>query len=132
MTRMSSRRNGRLSGWLSGVLAVVLCLLMVTPDAAVAGKRKVVRKPIARVVKHAPAEEAMLPRDLSYSDEFDRAELIERMLNECRGIPYNALELAQTSGESLWLPAPTQLLTVRVLHPYCSELLRAYAPKTQV
>src|SRR6476659_9367448 len=34
--------------------------------------------------------------ELSYSDEFERAELVERMLNECRGIPYNAYELAQS------------------------------------
>jgi hypothetical protein len=70
--------------------------------------------------------------DLDYSEEFERADLIDRMLTECRGIPYNAYELAQTSGEALWLPAPIQLLVVRVRHPYCAELLRAYAPKRRV
>jgi hypothetical protein len=69
---------------------------------------------------------------LSYSDEYERAELVERMLAECRGIPYNAYELAQTSGEALWLPAPIQLVTVRVHHPYCPELLRTYARKSDV
>jgi hypothetical protein len=70
--------------------------------------------------------------ELSFSDEFDRAELVERMLAECKGIPYNAYELAQTSGEALELPAPIQLMTVRVHHPYCAELLRTYARKTRV
>ena len=72
------------------------------------------------------------PADLSLSEEFDRAELIERMLAECKGIPYNAFELAQTSGEALELPAPIQLMTVRVHHPYCTELMRTYARKTRV
>ena len=46
------------------------------------------------------------------------------MLAECRGISYNAYELARTSGEELWLPAPIQLMVVRVHHPYCADLLR--------
>ena len=69
---------------------------------------------------------------LSYSDEYERAELVDRMLTECRGVPYNAYELARTSGESLWLPAPIQLMVLRVRHPFCAELLRTYAPKTAV
>jgi hypothetical protein len=77
------------------------------------------------------ASDRVVP-ELSYSDEFERAELVERMLNECRGIPYNAYELAQSSGEALRLPAPIQLMTVRVRHPYCAELLRTYAHKTAV
>jgi len=72
------------------------------------------------------------PGELSFSDEYERAELVERMLGECRGIAYNAYELARTSGESLWLPAPIQLFVVRVRHPYCAELLRAHAPKQSV
>jgi len=70
--------------------------------------------------------------ELSLSDEYDRAELVEQMLAECRGISYNAYELARTSGEELWLPAPIQLMVVRVHHPYCADLLRTYAPKTGV
>ena len=70
--------------------------------------------------------------ELSLSDEYERAELVEQMLAECRGISYNAYELARTSGEQLWLPAPIQLMVVRVHHPYCSELLRSYAPKLSV
>lgn len=66
---------------------------------------------------------------LSYSDEFDRAELVEEMLKECRGIPYNAYELTITSGEKLSRPAPIQLLVIRVRHPYCATLLKDYAPK---
>ena len=66
---------------------------------------------------------------LSYSDEFDRAELVEEMLKECRGIPYNAYELTITSGEKLSRPAPIQLLVIRVRHPYCANLLKDYAPK---
>jgi hypothetical protein len=69
---------------------------------------------------------------LSFSDTFDRAELIDEMLKECRGIAYNAYELAQTSGEALWQPAPIQLLVIRVRHPFCAELLRSYAPRTGV
>jgi hypothetical protein len=69
---------------------------------------------------------------LSFSDTFDRAELIDEMLKECRGIAYNAYELAQTSGEALWRPAPIQLLVIRVRHPFCAELLRTYAPRTGV
>jgi hypothetical protein len=78
------------------------------------------------------ASGAMKRAPLSYSDEFERAEMIEEMLKECRGVAYNAYELAQSTGEALWLPAPIQLLTVRVKHPYCATLLRAYAPKTAV
>jgi hypothetical protein len=70
--------------------------------------------------------------ELSLSDEYERAELVEQMLAECRGISYNAYELARTSGEQLWLPAPIQLMVVRVRHPYCAELLRTYAPKTGI
>lgn len=87
---------------------------------------------------HAPharlssTSDAMKLAPLSYSDEFERAEMIDEMLKECRGIAYNAYELAQSTGEELWLPAPIQLLTVRVKHPYCATLLRAYAPKTAV
>jgi hypothetical protein len=66
---------------------------------------------------------------LSYTDEFDRAELVEEMLKECRGIPYNAYELTITSGEKLSRPAPIQLLVIRVRHPYCATLLKDYAPK---
>jgi hypothetical protein len=133
MTRGSGRLRGRLSGWTCGVVAVTLGFLIAPQHADAAAKRKPATKSsITRVVRHAPMDESALTRPLSYSEEFDRAELVERMLNECRGISYNALELAQNSGEALWLPAPTQLVVVRVRHPYCAELLRTYAPKTSI
>ena len=80
----------------------------------------------------ARARAAMEDDDLSFSDEFDRAELLEEMLKECRGVAYNAYELALNSGEALWMPATTQLLVVKVDHPYCAKLLRTYAPRTSV
>lgn len=134
MTRGSGRPRGRrLSAWACGVAAASLCALLASGVVEAAAKRKPAAKsPMSRLVKQAPAEELALTRPLSYSEEFDRAELVERMLSECRGINYNALELAQTSGEALWLPAPIQLVVVRVRHPYCAELLRTYAPKTSV
>ena len=33
---------------------------------------------------------------------------------------------------SYLLPAPIQLMTVRVRHPWCAELVRTYAPKQDV
>ena len=91
---------------------------------AVKGATSKVRRPVPPTATPA--------RELSYSDEFERAELIDRMLTECRGVSYNAYELAQTSGEALWMPAPIQLMVVRVRHPYCAELLRTYASKEHV
>ena len=133
MTRQCGRRHRRLWGWMCAVTAVALCAVVPFEHADAAGKRKPARKPnLSHVSKQSLPDEAVVAPPLSYSEEFDRAELIERMLNECRGISYNALELAQTSGEALWLPAPTQLVVVRVRHPYCGELLRTYAPKTSV
>jgi hypothetical protein len=133
MTRASGRQCGRLSGWACGVVAVTLGFLITAQDADAGAKRRLATKSsIARVAKHASLDEAALMRPLSYSEEFDRAELVERMLTECRGISYNALELAQNSGEALSLPATTQLVVVRVRHPYCAELLRVYAPKTSI
>ena len=100
------------------------------PHAKTAAHAKHVSK---KSTKPAKTQAAAPPFErLSLSDEFDRAELIEQMLAECRGIPYNAYELAQTSGEALMLPAPIQLVTVRVRHPFCAELLRIYAPKSRV
>jgi hypothetical protein len=99
-------------------------------------------RPTARKAAKARAKDRRAPRTrvhhasqepgLSYSDEFDRAELVDEMLKECRGVPYNAYELALTSGEKLWLPAPIQLMVIRVKHPYCAELLREYSPRTPV
>ena len=134
MTRTCGRPNGRLFGWMRVVALVSLGALTVAPCTDAAAKRKPAAKSaMTRVAKPPPVEEPVPPvRALSYSEEFDRAELVERMLTECRGISYNALELAQSSGEALWYPAPTQLVVVRVRHPYCAELLRAYAPKTSV
>jgi hypothetical protein len=95
------------------------------PKAGLALRTAAPRRPTASVVASDGAE-------LSLSDEYDRAELVEQMLAECRGISYNAYELARTSGEELWLPAPIQLMVVRVHHPYCADLLRSYAPKLDV
>ena len=92
------------------------------PKASPALRTAAPRRPTASLVTTEGGE-------LSLSDEYDRAELIEQMLAECRGISYNAYELARTSGEELWLPAPIQLMVVRVHHPYCADLLRSYAPK---
>ena len=134
MTRGPGRPLAR-TRWVCGTAAVTLCALLVTGAADAVAKRKPAAKrgsPVTHVARQALPDDAQLPHPLSYSEEFDRAELIERMLTECRGISYNALELAQNSGEALWLPAPTQLLTVRVRHPYCAELLRTYAPKTGI
>jgi len=134
MTTRPGRPLGR-TRWVCGTATVTLCALLVTGAADAVAKRKPGAKrgpAVTHVARQAVADDAQTGHPLSYSEEFDRAELIERMLTECRGISYNALELAQSSGEALWLPAPTQLLTVRVRHPYCAELLRTYAPKTGV
>jgi len=80
----------------------------------------------------AAAESGHATSSLSFSDEFERAELVEEMLKECRGVPYNAYELAQSSGEPLWMPAPIQLVVIRIDHPFCAELLREYAPRVGV
>jgi hypothetical protein len=91
-------------------------------------------RPAHPATPHPPQAATVAPphEPLSYSDEFDRAELVEEMLKECRGVSYNAYELVQSTGEALWLPAPIQLMTVRVKHPYCATLLRTYAPKIAV
>ena len=147
-----SSRVRALAGMLAaGALLVVLGAPRVT--AGLAGAMSGTPKPTA--AKRAPAlattalhyavappvaadpaiasVDASGPTDgLTFSDEYERAELLEKMLAECRGIAYNAYELAQTSGESLWLPAPIQLMVVRVRHPYCAGLVRAYAPKLAV
>lgn len=116
----------------------------VRPPGAKSHPAKRIDGSVARKPKAGPALRTAAPRrptapivtsdgdELSLSDEYDRAELIEQMLAECRGISYNAYELARTSGEELWLPAPIQLMVVRVHHPYCADLLRSYAPKTGV
>ena len=116
----------------------------IRPPAAKSQPAKRIDGGVARKPKASPALRTAAPRrptaslvtteggELSLSDEYDRAELIEQMLAECRGISYNAYELARTSGEELWLPAPIQLMVVRVHHPYCADLLRSYAPKTGV
>lgn len=134
MTRRLGRPLAR-TRWVCGVAAMTLCAVLVGSSSDAVAKRKPAAKrasAVTHVARQAPADDAQIARPLSYSEEFDRAELLERMLTECRGISYNALELAQNSGEALWLPAPTQLLTVRVRHPYCAELLRTYAPKTGI
>lgn len=132
MTTIARRSPERLRLLLIGTLCMALFIALGVGRAHAATKHKAAASHMTKVAKGADAEEPMGLRPLSYSDEFDRAELIERMLTECRGVSYNAYELAQTSGESLWLPAPTQLMVVRVRHPYCAELLRTYAPKTRV
>ena len=121
------------------VALVVLAVTLASATPALAAARHAPQpKPAAHAHavshKHAkPAKSQAAPgAQLSMSDEFDRAELIEEMLQECRGIPYNAYELAQSTGHALKLPAPIQLMTVRVRHPYCAELLRTYARKTRV
>lgn len=132
MTTTGSRRHERLRMMLTATIVAMVCLALMATQVHAAGKRKhPTAPPIAKVDTKAADELAQTP-SLAYSEEFDRAELIERMLTECRGVSYNAYELAQTSGESLWLPAPIQLMVVRVRHPYCAELLRTYAPKLRV
>ncbi|HSV17802.1 MAG TPA: hypothetical protein VLR71_05285 [Casimicrobiaceae bacterium] len=157
MTRTTHRAQPRsgLRAW-HAALVVLAMTLTVTPTAATAkatadaatarvsaaatrhvprhasATRKATSASKVRLAAAAPRPRGEPPADLSLSDEFDRAELIERMLAECKGIPYNAFELAQTSGEALELPAPIQLMTVRVHHPYCADLLRTYARKTRV
>jgi hypothetical protein len=97
------------------------------------GARAAHARPLAVAAHARHTAQARTPvEELSLSDEFDRAELIDQMLTECRGVKFNAYELAQSTGEALKLPAPIQLMTVRVRHPYCAELLRTYAPKTRV
>jgi len=138
MTKGSSRphrtaaRHGRVA------LVVLAIAVVFAGPAAAAGRDKAHAKAGARsahvertrvAIRHKTA--APVAR-LSIEDEYDRADLIDQMLSECRGIKYNAYELAQSSGAALMLPAPIQLVTVRVRHPYCAELLRAYAPKTRV
>jgi hypothetical protein len=115
-------------------MGFVLCVALAAGHAHAAARHPAKHKAshLTKVVKAPRLDEPMALPPLPYSDEFDRAELIERMLNECRGISYNAYELAQTSGEQLRLPAPIQLMVVRVRHPWCAELLRAYAPKARV
>ena len=134
MTRRPGRPLAR-TRWVCSAAALTLCALLVGGASDAVAKRKPAAKrasAVTHVARQAPADDAQIARPLSYSEEFDRAELIERMLTECRGVSYNAYELAQTSGESLWLPAPIQLMVVRVRHPYCAELLRTYAPKLRV
>jgi hypothetical protein len=131
MTRTAGRAHERPWIMLAAAIVTMACLALMASHADGATKRKRhAPSPIAKVAIR-PALDVSQATPLPYSDEFDRAELIERMLTECRGVSYNAYELAQTSGESLWLPAPTQLLVVRVRHPYCAELLRTYAQKTR-
>src|SRR5512135_1080966 len=104
MTRCFSHPKG--AGRAGRVALVIVALALAVASApAGAAPQKRQAKPAARVVhaKHTlppPADDG----ELSLSDEFDRAELIERMLGECRGIAYNAYELAQNSGEALRLP----------------------------
>jgi len=141
-----TRQCGHPQGWpgvrTSRMALIVMAVAALTVAATVdTSARKRAAKKASRPAQAATAihtaakvgetSDTAIP-DLSFSDEFERAELIERMLSECRGIAYNAYELAQSSGEALELPAPIQLMTVRVHHPYCAELLRTYAPKTQV
>jgi hypothetical protein len=153
MTSLRGRllgRPGAHSGWVA-LLLLTTALAAAPACAAKAGVRHAKSAEAhGKVAKRVSATRAHVRRksatthvshdlrpdwaeaDLSYSDEFERAELIERMLSECRGIAYNAYELAQTSGEALHLPAPIQLMTVRVRHPYCAQLMRTYARKTRV
>jgi len=144
MTRRRGRPTGRPGGRSTGLALTVLAftLAVTAPADAAAASRKAAKAPARPAALHrkpavvhtkAVADDSIdAAAELSFSDEFERAELIERMLNECRGIAYNAYELAQSSGEALKLPAPIQLVTVRVRHPYCAELLRTYAPKTRL
>ena len=136
MTRATGRPYAAAARHGRAALVVLAVALAWTLPVAAAAPHKAHAKGIPHA-RHAaqkstkPAKSQGAER-LSLSDEFDRAGLIEQMLAECRGIPYNAYELAQTSGEALMLPAPIQLMTVRVRHPYCAELMRTYAPKSRV
>jgi hypothetical protein len=130
MTTTAGRRQQRLWTISSAIIVAVACLAL-AGRAEAAPRHRAAAPAIAKVVD-SPAVDVSQATPLPYSDEFERAELIDRMLSECRGVSYNAYELAQTSGESLWLPAPIQLVVVRVRHPYCAELLRTYAPRTRV
>ena len=157
MTRTTGRAQARLRRALAAgaALAAGLSIAAVSCDAALAAAAKSTAgskafgKRTTSVARIAPRKSAMQRTasaqaapapgtatddsgELSFSDEYERAELVERMLAECRGIAYNAYELSRTSGESLWLPAPIQLFVVRVRHPYCAELLRTYAPKQSI
>ncbi|MGH8713319.1 MAG: hypothetical protein ACREYB_04845 [Casimicrobiaceae bacterium] len=129
MLNIPGRSNGSRRA-LCALATLILTTGIAAPDNVNAAPPHTPIRHAAYGASHVPPE-IPAPR-LSYSDEFDRAELIERMLEQCRGIPYNAYELAQTSGEALWLPAPIQLVVVRVRHPYCRDLLRGYAPRTAV
>ena len=151
-TGRTATRPMRGSALVAALLGLLLCVAgSATADAAHIRSPAAKSQPakridggVARKPKASPALRTAAPRrptasivtsdgaELSLSDEYDRAELIEQMLAECRGISYNAYELARTSGEELWLPAPIQLMVVRVHHPYCADLLRSYAPKTGV
>lgn len=135
MTTMASRRHGRLWVLVIGAACVALgyaALAAGHARSAAKHQRAAAWQKTSIAAAPVPAPDIAQLTPLPYSDEFDRAELIDRMLSECRGVSYNAYELAQTSGEALWLPAPIQLMVVRVRHPYCAELLRTYAPKTRV
>ena len=147
MTSCSGRRFRRPGTRSCRVALIILSVAIAAagPAAAASPHKRHAKSParhamaakVARTHNDGPAQadaRAVSETDgeLSFSDEFDRAELVERMLSECRGIAFNAYELAQASGEALQLPAPIQLMTVRVLHPYCADLLRTYAPKTRV
>ena len=138
MTTTVRRPAWRLRACAIVAAAAVSVALAAAPAEAASEPKSGAKAVKARVVKRdaskakRPAPPKAVSARLSYSDEFERAELIDRMLTECRGVSYNAYELAQSSGEALWMPAPIQLMVVRVRHPYCAELLRAYAPKAQV
>lgn len=142
MTTIVGRLAGRLWRPVAAVAAATLCMIVVSASGPAKPSHKAPAKAAAvSSLQHTVLSgEGPVPLfvrdegsvDLSYNDEFERAELIDQMLTECRGVSYNAYELAQTSGEALWRPAPIQLLVVRVRHPYCAELLRAYAPKMHV
>jgi hypothetical protein len=131
-TTVRRPRKGLRYLWI-GALCAAICLAVALKSPHAAKRRSASPSPMTKVVAMGhDADDPVGLAPLSFSDEFDRAELVDRMLAECRGVPYNAYELAQTSGESLWLPAPIQLMVVRVRHPYCAELLRTYAPKAHV
>ena len=140
MTTGSSRPQRAGAGHARVAFVILAIALAGTAPAAAAAARDAHDK-VATHARHV-ADKAAKPaksqatttagEPLSLSDEFDSAELIDQMLTECRGIKYNAYELAQSTGEALMLPAPIQLMTVRVRHPYCADLLRTYAPKSRV